>query len=88
MGNWLSTSAPTSDALVRSKSSYAYMKDLDSSVEKIKLELEEIKNHFRDWAKHTEVIVVCTVEWVILGWFFQIILLQAGIYARHTKEQE
>ena len=58
MGNWLSTSAPTSDALVRSKSSYAYMKDLDSSVEKIKLELEEIKNHFQDWAKHTEVIVL------------------------------
>ena len=58
MGNWLSTpDAPTSDALVRSKSSYAYMKDLDSSVEKIKLELEEIRNHFRDWAKHTEVIV-------------------------------
>ena len=29
-----------------------------------------------------------TIEWVILGWFFQITLLQAGIYARHTKEQE
>ena len=28
------------------------------------------------------------LEWVILGWFFQITLLQAGIYARHTKEQE
>ena len=28
------------------------------------------------------------IEWVILGWFFQITLLQAGIYARHTKEQE
>ena len=59
MGNWLSTpDAPTSDALVRSKSSYACMRDLDSSVEKIKLELEEIRNHFRDWAKHTEVIVL------------------------------
>ena len=28
----------------------------------------------------------CSLEWVILGWFFQITLLQAGIYARHTKE--
>ena len=30
----------------------------------------------------------CTLEWVTLGWFFQINLLQAGINARHTKEQE
>ena len=60
MGNWLSNSVAKSspDALVRSKSSYAYMRNLDSSVEKIKLELEEIRNHFRDWAKHTEVIVL------------------------------
>ena len=28
------------------------------------------------------------IECVTLGSFFQITLLQAGIYARHTKEQE
>ena len=29
-----------------------------------------------------------SLECVTLGSFFQITLLQAGIYARHTKEQE
>ena len=33
-------------------------------------------------------VLVRALEWVTLGWFFQITLLQAGIYARHTKEQE
>ena len=30
----------------------------------------------------------CVLEWVTLGWFFQITLLQAGMNSRHTKEQE
>ena len=32
--------------------------------------------------------LACTLECVTLGSFFQITLLQAGIYPRHTKEQE
>ena len=30
----------------------------------------------------------CALEWVTLGWFFQITLLQAGMNACHTQEQE
>ena len=35
-----------------------------------------------------EIFTDWTLEWVILGWFFHLTLLQAGICARHTKEQE
>ena len=33
-------------------------------------------------------ILIWSLEWVTLGWFFQIALLQAGMNALHTKEQE
>ena len=52
---------------------------------------ERMRSHTKEQVERVEHMNTqkgWTLEWVILGWFFQITLLQAGIYARHTKEQE
>ena len=44
-----------------------------------------IQSHKCDWRGF---VLVRALEWVTLGWFFQITLLQTGMIPGHTKEQE